>query len=203
MNEEVLPVLETRRLRLRALRLEDAPAIETKAGDIAVADTTLAIPHPYPAGEARRWVASLREPIRQGRSAVFALVLKDPAEVGLEPDEPGAHDLVGCVGLGIELEMRRAEIGYWLEKSLWGRGLMTEAVREVLRFGFEECKLERVFCCHLTRNPGSGRVMEKAGMRCEGLQRQHVVKWGRREDVKLYGALREEWLRSDGNGNGE
>ena len=72
-----------------------------------------------------------------------------------------------------------------------------EAVIAAIRFGFENLGLNRIHANHLARNPASGRVMEKAGLIREGVARQHTKKWGKHEDLILYGLLREDWLRKE------
>jgi hypothetical protein len=63
----------------------------------------------------------------------------------------------------------------------------------MLRFGFMDMGLHRICAMHFLRNPASGRVMERLGMTREGVLREHDMKWGRREDVVVYGILRDEW----------
>jgi RimJ/RimL family protein N-acetyltransferase len=63
----------------------------------------------------------------------------------------------------------------------------------MVRFGFESIGVNRIYATHFRRNPASGRVMEKTGMRREGVWRQHLMRWDRVEDAVVYGILREEW----------
>ena len=70
---------------------------------------------------------------------------------------------------------------------------MTEALRAVVRFGFEEMNLNRIEAQHETANPASGRVMEKVGMRKEGVLRQRLRNKGKFVDVALYAVLRGDW----------
>lgn len=65
-----------------------------------------------------------------------------------------------------------ADIGYCLSRALWGKGLMPEALKAVIAFLFDEVGVNRIAACHAPENPKSGRVMEKAGMRREGVWRQ-------------------------------
>lgn len=65
-----------------------------------------------------------------------------------------------------------AEIGYCLGRAFWGRGVMTEALRAVIDYLFDEAGMNRIAAYHDARNPASGRVMEKAGMKTEGVLRQ-------------------------------
>ncbi len=85
------------------------------------------------------------------------------------------------------------ELAYELGRAFWGRGYMTEAVAEVLRFFFEEVGFYRVHCYHAQGNPASGRVMEKCGMRQEGVMRMACVCNGGRYSQVNYALLREEY----------
>ena len=86
-------------------------------------------------------------------------------------------------------------MGYWIGVPYWNKGYCSEAAKALIGYGFDELGLNRVFAEHMVRNPASGRVMEKAGMTYEGTLRQHVKKWDRYEDLKVYGILRTELLR--------
>jgi RimJ/RimL family protein N-acetyltransferase len=175
------PQLRTERLLLRPFTPEDAPIVQKLAGDKAIADTTLNIPHPYPDGLAKRWISTHAPRFRDGRGAIYAIAL------------PENRQVIGSVGLVVVPDHQRAELGYWLGQPFWGQGLTTEAARELVRYGFAELGLNRIFATHFGRNPASGRVMQKIGMQYEGTQRQHVIKWGRFEDFKMYGILRSEF----------
>jgi len=179
--DEGQPVLLTPRLRLRAFDVADAPAVQRLAGDFAIADTTLSIPHPYPEGMAEAWLASLATAFAEGQQAVYAITDRASGEV------------VGAIGLILRREHDRAELGYWVGRPFWGRGFATEAARAMLEFGFHVLDLSRIYAGHFARNPASGRVLTKIGMRPEGTARSHVKRWGRSEDLVLYGILREEF----------
>ena len=175
------PTLTTKRLILRPFTLEDAPVVQRLAGVREVADTTLNIPHPYRDGVAEAWIMTHKQLFRVGLLATFALVL-------------GASDeLIGAIGLRIEALHSRAELGYWVGVAHWGKGYCTEAGREVLAYGFNVLGLMRIHASHLTRNPASGRVMQKLGMRCEGHLRKHIRKNDVLEDLEIYAILRHEF----------
>jgi len=169
--------LTTERLLLRPFTLADAPAVQRLAGAREVALNTLLIPHPYPEGAAEAWISKPSDP----NNVTFAITLRDGGE------------LVGAMGLVVGREHDRAEIGYWIAVEHWNRGYATEAAREVMRYGFEELNINRIFAMYFARNAASGRVMQKLGMRHEGSLREHLVKWGERIDVELYGILRSDW----------
>lgn len=177
------PILTTERLVLRPFTAADADAVTAIVSDREIAANTLSIPHPYERPMAERWLATQEDAFMRGESVTFAVTVRDD----------GA--LVGCIGLMIERDHRRAEMGYWMARDRWSQGYGTEASSAVLRHAFEQLGLHRVFAHHLTRNPASGRIMQKIGMRHEGTLRGHVLKWGVHEDLELYGIVREDYER--------
>ncbi|HXF95766.1 MAG TPA: GNAT family N-acetyltransferase, partial [Gemmatimonadales bacterium] len=179
-NESPQPTLSTERLLLRPFRLDDAPAVERLAGAREIADTTLTIPHPYLDGMAEQWIATHEEAWERRERVIFAMTSE-------------AHGVIGAIGLELALAHRRAELGYWVGRPFWNRGYASEAVPAVIAFGFETLSLNRIWAQHLTRNPASGRVLLKAGMRFEGILREHVFKWDRPEDLAVYAILRAEY----------
>jgi RimJ/RimL family protein N-acetyltransferase len=179
-----IPSIQTHRLELRAFTPADAPGVQRLAGDRAIADTTLNIPHPYLDGMAEQWIATHAQLFDLGQAAVFAVTLRQTGQ------------LVGAIGLTIKAHHARAEMGYWIGQPFWNRGFGTEAARALLQFGFDTLGLQRIHASHLTRNPASGRVMQKIGMRLEGVLRQHVCKWDVHEDLAVYGILRDEFLHA-------
>lgn len=175
------PTLTTERLVLRPFRLADGPEVQRLAGERAIADTTLAIPHPYPEGAAEEWIATHAPRFAEGIEAVFAVTRKPEGE------------LAGAIGLMISPGDAKAELGYWIGVPFWGRGYATEAGRAVLEYGFKDLGLHRIQARYIVRNPASGRVLEKLGMRTEGLQRHAIRKWDVFEDVALVAILAAEW----------
>lgn len=175
------PTLSGARLDLRPFRADDAPAVQALAGAREIADTTLTLPHPYGDGVAEQWIATHAPAWAAGALASFAIVERE------------AGQLVGAIGLTLKPAHERAEMGYWIGVPFWSRGYATEAAGLVLRFGFGELGLNRVHAQHFSRNPQSGRVMRKLGMRHEGRLRRHVRRWGSYEDLEQFGILRDEW----------
>lgn len=175
------PELVTGRLLLRPFDLADALTVQKLAGDKAIASMTLNIPHPYEDGMAEEWIGTHRKEFVEGKSVTFAITLRE--------DET----LIGAVGMSINQEHERAEMGYWIGKPYWGNGYCTEAAREFLKYAFAETKLARIQATHFVQNPASGRVMTKIGMAYEGCLRQYVKKWGNPIDLKMYAILRTEY----------
>ncbi len=175
------PTLQTERLTLRPFEFSDAADVQRLAGDWAIADTTLNIPHPYQDGMAEEWISTHQPRYEAGELVNFAITLQETG------------DLIGATGLVISQRFQRAELGYWVGQPYWNQGYCTEAGCAVLEYAFTVLHLHRVHACHLARNIASGRVMQKLGMTCEGLARQHVKRWEAYEDLVLYGILRSEW----------
>jgi len=175
-----LPTLHTPRLTLRPFEVQDAPIVQRLAGVAEVALTTQNIPHPYGDGVAEEWIAAHDPAWEAGKFLTLAMVCADDR-------------LVGAVALHLDLAHRRGELGYWVGVPFWNQGFATEAARALVDFSFHELGLNRIQARHMTRNPGSGRVMQKVGMRPEGIHRQHIVAHGKTEDIAMYAILREEW----------
>lgn len=171
-----MQTLKTARLTLRPFTMQDAPAVQQLASAYEVALNTLMIPHPYPDGAAEQWIGKQAEEYAANRIHNFAI---DDGE------------LAGAIGLVMKGD-GIAELGYWVGVPFWGRGYATEAARAMLRYGFDQCHLHRIFAGHFTRNAASGKVMQKIGMQYEGTLRQHACKWGEYLDVAFYGILRDE-----------
>jgi [ribosomal protein S5]-alanine N-acetyltransferase len=141
---------------------------------------TLTVPHPYEQGVAEEWIAGQEAAWSSGERLVLAVTTQ-------------ADGLVGAIGLHFASEHQRAELGYWIGVPYWGRGYATEAAAALLSFAFGDLGLRRVVAHHFSRNPASGRVLQKLGMRHEGSLRDHVLKWGAFEDLEIYGILAGEW----------
>lgn len=177
------PTFTTDRLLLRPFTLDDAPGVQRLAGDEAVASTTLNMPHPYEDGMAEEWIGSHQAHYEAGESISFAIV------------RAADTVLVGAISLvNMSARHQRAEIGYWIGVPYWNQGYCTEAARKILQYAFEDLNLHRIIALHFSRNPASGKVMQKLGMKHEGTLRQHAERWGQYEDLHVYGILREEYL---------
>ena len=90
------------------------------------------------------------------------------------------------------------EIHYSIARPLWNQGLVTEGCRAVVDWGFRERGLERIWTTVDVENLGSARVLEKLGMRREGVLRKSTLTHGQLRDMAVYGLLREEWFKRGG-----
>ncbi|MCM0605460.1 MAG: GNAT family N-acetyltransferase [Xanthomonadaceae bacterium] len=137
-------------------------------------DNILAIPYPYTAADADWWLANgnLKRNWAIRRSDGF---------------------LIGCVGFQDPepFGLHRAELGYWLAKPYWSKGIMTDAVKAITEYGFKELGLVRITANVFHFNVGSGKVLVKAGFQLEGVLRNHYVKGGKIFDGILYAKIKE------------
>ena len=172
-----LPTLETARLKLRPYSEADIAELVPLIGAREVAATTLRIAHPYTEQDARAFLALAQEP---GKIWLATTLRSDGRQIG-------------GVGLRVEDPHQHAELGYWLGVPYWRQGYATEAAGEMLRYGFVDLGLHRIFASHFRHNPASGRILVKLGMRYEGCQREHLRKGDQFVDSELYGVLRQEW----------
>lgn len=174
-------VLTTERLRLRPLQVEDAPHIVELAGNVEVAKMTLNIPHPYPAESAMDFIKATGKNRDAGTGYTFAIARK-------------ADDTyMGTIGIHPTIKHLRAEVGYWMGVPYWGQGYMTEALKRIIQFGFDDLKLNRVQASYRVDNPASGRVMEKAGMKLEGTFYKYYIRDHVPMDLHFRAILREEY----------
>lgn len=135
-------------------------------------------PHPYTRTDADEWIA-----LNSKRTTVATFAICD------------AEGPIGSVGLTLrEADYRHSgEIGYWLGKPFWGRGIATAAVKAITAYAFESLGLTRLEAHIFARNQASARVLEKAGYEREGLLRKASMKEGEALDNVLYAVLKEEW----------
>lgn len=177
-----LPTLETDRLILRKVTLEDAEDIFYYGKREEVTK--------YVTWGTHKTLADTEEFIN------FILNKYNNNEVapwGIECKESGR--LIGTIDfVWWEPNKQIAEIGYAISKDCWGKGLTTEAAMEVIKFGFEKMNLTRIQAKCMVENIGSARVMEKIGMSFEGIMRKGLFAKGKHQDIRMYSILKEEYF---------
>lgn len=143
--------LETRRLWLRWVRAADAQPIGAITSLAPVAQMTAAIPHPYPAGEAERFILGARGATASGRALILAVTLKNKART-----------LIGLASAEA-MSSRDIEVGYLIAPLLAGKGYATEALLALIDSVFSLTEVRTVFAKSRVINPASRRVLEKCG----------------------------------------
>jgi RimJ/RimL family protein N-acetyltransferase len=156
---ELVPRIETRRLALRAPTQADAGRIAALANDFDIARMTTRMPHPYGLADAEAFIAGVQA-ADPAREAVFAIELEDEGVVGAIGLHPG-----GVLG---------SEIGYWIGRPYWGRGLASEAARAALDWAGDAWGRRAVVAGYFADNPASGRVLERAGFLHTGEVQQRL-----------------------------
>lgn len=170
---------------IRPWRLEDAEHIAAMLNDPQVLDNLRdGLPYPYTPADAREYITSMLEADPE-KVFAFAIVVEDKA--------------VGSIGVFRQenIHFRTAELGYYIGRPYWGRGVMTSAVRQTVEYVFQHSDILKVFAEPFAKNAASCRVLEKAGFTLEGVLRSHAVKHGEILDMKLYARLKHETVSED------
>ncbi len=161
--------------QLRPWRMEDVPRLAILANEPSIAANLRdGFPHPYNETHARSFIAN----VAGNRSNLFFAIA-------------GEMGLMGGIGIATNVDVHRftAELGYWLGEPYQGKGVMTEAVRAIVSYGFEQLDLDRISAAPYTPNFASRRVLEKSGFILEGILRHNAVKNNVRLDQALYARL--------------
>ena len=176
-----LPKIETERLILRKMNLNDAQDLYEYASDAEVTryvtwDTHKSIE------DYRNFLKSVIQRYEKKEVSGWGVVLKENKK------------FIGTCGyMWWHIGCARAEMGYALSRKYWDKGLMTETVKEIIKFGFEKMKLNRIEARCMIGNIASEKVMEKVGMTFEGIMREQMYAKGVFSDLKMYSILRREY----------
>lgn len=152
-REACIPVLETKRLTLRAPLLEDAKTVAALVNDRRIAENVARIPHPYRKTDAESFIAGANRPDGE---AVFLITLRD-------------ETIIGACGLMLQDKEQAPELGYWLGVEHWGQGYATEALHAVIDYAFTDLGYPALSAAARVTNPLSRRVLEKCGFQWTGV----------------------------------
>jgi [ribosomal protein S5]-alanine N-acetyltransferase len=177
-----VPELHTPRLLLRPLREDDAQALFAIFSDAMVMRHWSSAPW-TDLGQARQRIAGDAAGHAAGEHLALGIVRRDDGR------------LIGrCTLFDLWPSCRRAQVGYILDASAWGRGFAAEAVGALLRHGFDALDLNRVEADIDPRNTASARLLQRLGFSREGLLRERWIVNGEVSDSEMYGLLRHEFL---------
>lgn len=175
------PILDTARLYLRKMNKTDSADMYEYSCREDVTRYLLWSPHPSEAYTAK-YLAYLQSRYRAGDFYDWAVVVRE------------TDKMIGTCGFTrLNIDSNSAEIGYVLNPEYWGYGFAPEAVRAVMRFGFNELRLNRIEAKYMVGNERSVRVMEKVGMTREGINREAIHVKGRYVSVGVCSILRSEY----------
>lgn len=189
MNVELLfaetPVFETERLILRQLDLSDADAYFEFASDPVVSLHTLWDRHETIV-DTESYLQSVVDNHKARKAFRWGIIYK--------PDQK----LIGRTGfISWDLRHSHAEIGFAIGSEYWNKGIITEATEEIIRYGFERLGLNRIEGRCNYNNTGSARVMEKLGMKLEGILREQLKIKGTFMNQKMYSILKSDYETDD------
>lgn len=170
--------IKTERLTLRPYKTSDWKDLHTLMQDKRVHKYLIGPPWPYTEKDAKEWVKSNSPQSHRRKNWVrrtWGIFL--------------GNEQVGNIGLH-EFKGHRVEMGYWMRRKLWGKGLMPEAARAVMKYAFTVLGVKRVQARADLRNTASQRVMEKIGMQREGILKKYDSKNGKCADAVYYAMVR-------------
>lgn len=180
--------LETERLILRETELNDFIELAKNLNNLNISKWITKMPYPYTEEDAKWWLEKNEEKKKEKfrKDYHFRILLKETREA------------IGTVGIfGFDEDKVKGEIGYWLAEPHWKKGYMKEAVKEIIRYGFEKLELKKIFIPCFVGNLGSNALAKSLGFQLEGTLRRHshCMATGKIHDENIYGLLREEWKK--------
>jgi RimJ/RimL family protein N-acetyltransferase len=166
---------------LREWKIDDAPALAEALNNKNVQDNLRdGLPFPYTEKDAEEFIRSM---LSADKETTFAFAVTYDGTV------------VGSIGAFRKDNVHRltAEIGYYIAEPYWGKGIMSETVRQICAYVFENTDILRIFAEPYAYNIASCMVLEKAGFQFEGNLRQNAIKDGRVLDMKMYAKIKEDF----------
>ena len=177
-------VIHVGAIRLRRFRLEDARDIAARINDPEISRFTIQIPYPYGVKDAIDFISNNEVWFEEGSSLNLAITLKEEDSV------------IGGIGLmNIDRKFNHAEIGYWIGKEYWGKGMVSQCVQAMVRLGFDRIGLQRISAVVFSPNTRSKRILEKNGFKFEGTMRDRYILDGRPADGDIFGITRRDMER--------
>ena len=166
--------------KIRKWRPSDAAELAKVLSDKEILDNLRdGLPYPYTEQDGAAFISAMLA-ADERETFAFAVTVQDKA--------------VGSIGVFRQgnVHRRPAELGYYIAKEYRGKGMMTEAVRQICTYVFDNSDILRIYAEPFSYNAASCRVLEKAGFQYEGTLRCNAVKNGRILDMKMYARLKDE-----------
>ncbi|MGD7043119.1 GNAT family N-acetyltransferase [Jeotgalibacillus proteolyticus] len=173
--------IETKRLLLRLFNEKDAPEVANLCHNYNLYINTLYLPYPYDQEDALSWIKHHLDHFNENKS--YELAITDKV----------TGTLLGAIALSNNPTFKNGEMAYWVGEAYWGNGYATEAAKGMLEFAFMEKNYNKVFARYFDSDAASGKVIEKIGMKKEGVLKEHVVKEGKYIDLVHYGILKKDF----------
>ncbi len=166
-------IIMTNKFTLRPFNDFDAQDIARNINDKTIYNNTLRIPYPYELKDAKEWLKKIIPEYRKRKARKFHLAIEINGEVA------GSVSLMEIQG------GHKAEIGYWLARKYWRKGIMSEAVKEICEVGMKKFGLVRIYAYVFIQNKGSRKVLQKNGFKKEGATKKGAMKDGKYRDEIL------------------
>lgn len=173
-----MKLAENKKFTLRTIQKGDEFDLAKNINDKTISRNTATIPYPYKLKDSKEWVGKYLKNQKK----------KEPGEISLAIVING--EVAGSIGLHKIIKNHKAEIGYWLARKHWGKGIVSEAVKLVTDYGFKKLKLRRIYGGVYSFNPPSMRVLEKNGYQCEGIMRKDAKKGKEYFDAHLFAKIK-------------
>lgn len=165
--------------RIRKWELSDARNLAAALSNKKIQDNLRdGLPYPYTEQDGREFISAMLS-ADENETFAFAITVDNVA--------------IGSIGIFRQenIHRRTAELGYYIAEEYWGKGIMTEAVRQICEYVFSKSDIIRIFAEPFAYNIASCRVLEKAGFQCEGTLRSNALKNGKVMDMKMYSKIKE------------
>lgn len=173
-----MKLFENKKFILRNNQKGDEVDIAKYINDKIIARNLATVPYPYKLQDAKKWlVETLKEQKKKDPERVSFVIVID-------------GEIVGAIGLNKIMKNHKAEIGYWLARKHWGKGIMPEVVKIVSNYGFKKFGLKRIYAGVYSFNPPSMRVLEKNGFKLEGILKKDVKKDGKLFDKHVFAKIK-------------
>lgn len=166
--------------KIRKWELSDAADLAAALSNKKIQDNLRdGLPYPYTERDAAEYISAM---LSADENETFAFAITVDGKV------------IGSIGIFRQGNIHRqtAELGYYIAEGYWGKGIMTEAVKQICSYVFEKSDIIRVYAEPFACNSASCRVLEKAGFQYEGTLRSNAVKDGEVIDMKMYSLLKTE-----------
>jgi len=181
-NFHPFPVIETERLTLRAITMDDAPKLFKLRNDLDVMRYIERLPH-RTLEDSKEMIEKIMDGIKNNNMIEWVVTLK------------GKEDMIGSISYHrIEKEHHRAEIGYMLHPMYWRKGIINEAMIAVIRYGFETMKLHSVEANINPDNVASSNLLKKNGFVKEAYFKENYFFNGNFYDSEIYSLLEKNRL---------
>jgi len=151
--------------------------------DKDIYENTEGLPFPYTEEHAREYVAGSKQRHEKGMLD-YIIILKETSQ------------LIGGIAISHQKHNHSGALSYWTGTEFWNRGYCSEAIKQIITQAFTVWDINRVFAFHFLFNKRSERVMQKNGMKFEGILREHKYKNGQFYDVGLYSILKSDFEKN-------